>query len=144
MIDYRPMLFQLTLIVNAIRYFRGELVGSSLDSRIGHHTITDVPGYYGVVLNPALGDMLPPWPPEDSALYNRVPIHSRQGLIERTEYQYDRNGGSSISEQDALWWWGWIREEVMVNETPYPRLKAMRDHYMSYIIEIEALWQSVN
>lgn len=142
--DYRSMLFQLTLIVNAIRYFRGELVGSSLDSKIGHHTITDVPGYYGVVLNPALGDMLPPWPPEDSALYNRVPIHGRQGLIERTEYLYDREGSSSISEQDALWWWEWIREYVMVNETPHPRLKAMRDLFMDHILDIEQKWQDAN
>lgn len=144
MIAYREMLFQLTLIVNATRYFRGELAGSSLEIKNGHQTITDVPGYYGVVLNPALGDMLPPWPQEDSALYNRVPIHGRQGLIERTEYQYARDGGSSISEQDALWWWEWIREYVLVNETPYPRLKAMRDHYMDYIQDIEAKWQLAN
>lgn len=142
--NYREMLFQLTLIVNAIRYFRGELVGAYPESQVDQHTLTDVPRYYGVVLNPALGDMLPPYPQDDSPLYNRVPVHNRQGLIERTEYLYDRDGSSYISEQDALWWWEWIREYVLVNETPHPRLKAIRNLYMSYIQGIEEKWQAAN
>ena len=142
--DYRPMLFQLTLVVNAIRYFRGELVGACLESGIGYHTLTDVPGYYGVALNPALGDMLPPMPRDDSTLFNRITIHDRAGLNVRTEHLYDREGSSCISEQDALWWWEWIREYVLVNETPYPRLKAMRDLYMDYINDIESKWALAN
>lgn len=142
--DYRQMLFQLTLIVNAIRYFRGELIGACFESRIGHHTLTDVPGYYGVALNPSLGDMLPPLPPNDSALFNRITIHDKTGLNLKTEHLFGDGNRNDISEQDALWWWGQIREYVLAKDTPYPRLTSMCDLYMDYIDGIEEKWQAIN
>ena len=141
--DYRPMLFQMTLIINAIRFFRGEIHGEILGSRIGHHTLTDVPGYYGVVLNPLLSDMLPPMPQQDSALYNQVTIYDRAGASVRTEHLYSRDS-TYISEEDALWWWEWIRHDVLVNESPYPRLLNMAKHYTDYINDIEEKWQAAN
>lgn len=143
MIAYREMLFQLTLITNAIRYFQGDLIGATLGSKIGYHTLTDVPGYFGVVLNPALSDMLPPWPRDDSCMYNRVTIHDAQGLKIRDEHLSGEKG-DAISLEDGLSWWGLIRNYVLVENSPYPRLVTMREHYRDYIDDIEAKWQQVN
>jgi hypothetical protein len=133
----REALFQLTQIINAMRFFNGEL---RLDSRLA---LWHYASYYGVVLNPSLGNHQPPQPPEDHPLTNVVYVYDKQGEQIDAHYQWLGNV-ADIDEEVALTWWGQIRDYIVFDKPVNPRLAAMVEFYKDQIINLESKWSSLN
>lgn len=131
MINYREALFQLTQIINAIRFFNGDL------RPVQHLALWHYSSYYGVVLNPSLGNHQPPAPPKDHPLSNRVYVYDKAGEEIGSHHQWQYNA-SDITEDIALNWWGQIREYILVSPSANPRLNAMIVFYKDYIVELES------
>ncbi len=140
----REVLFNLTQLSTAARFFKGELKVESLAS-----SIYTLPSYWGVVLNPALSDYDPPYPPLEHPLYQSEMIFDSEGNFVKLEPKYAQVDGSltpidSLSEDEICTWWGYIRKELIDESPVFPRINAMRVRYKKDIEEFEAMWWKHN
>lgn len=128
----RRGLYHLTLITNAIRFFNG-------DFKVDYgRDLWVVPSYFGVVLNPSLGNTLPPAAPPGHPLMHRVVLIDKDGAAVATYFEFDN--GPEVDITEMVQWWAGIREYVLVENTPYPRLTAMREHFRDVINHLEELY----
>lgn len=131
----REALFQLTQIINAIRFFRGEL---HVDE---HLALYHYSSYYGVVLNPSLGNHQPPAPPDGHPLSNVVYVYDKSGEQIAGHYQWLDNS-DEITEEVALTWWSQIREYIVPAKSDNRRLAAMVEFYKGQIADFESSYSS--
>lgn len=140
----REVLFNLTQLSTAARFFKGEL---KVDFPVGCSYALS--SYWGVILNPTLKDYDPPYPPLDHYLYQSEMVFDGEGNLVKVEPKYVQVDGSltpvdSLSDDEICKWWGYIRKELIDESPVFPRINAMRDRYKFYIKEFEAMWWKHN
>lgn len=139
----RDVLFNLTRLSTAARFFKGEL---KLESK--GFNVYEIPSYWGVVLSPLLGDYDPPSPPMGNPLYQHELLFDAEGnlLNKIPQYIQKRDGDIDdyITKPEIVEWWGHIRKELIDDSPVFPRINAMRVRYKKNIEEFEAMWWEHN
>lgn len=139
----RNVLFDLTRLSTAARFFKGEL---KLETN--HYGVYEIPSYWGVVLNPLLGDYDPPSPPMENPLYQHELLFDAEGNLLNKVPQYIQKRDSDIDDYitkaEIIEWWGHIRKELIDDSPVFPRINAMRARYKKNIEEFEAMWWEHN
>lgn len=137
-IDRRALqscLFQLTILVNAIRFFNGTAVP---DFEGDKKKIAAYANYCRECLNPELGNA---WSPlkEDGS----ISLYDDDGE-KLVDISHEAAMNVTFSDEFIATWWELIRDYVKGRTRFGPRLSLLSDHYLDHIAQIADITTIVN